>query len=1389
MQELSARANTEWKDFTDQHRSVREQALAVALGTGTHNVAAIVGVYGSGKSTLLFDVLREANVAGHLAIWDESAAFFKRILGPAQGKVRSEDFVRLTMAWVDRLRSGTELDLLREDLDQRGRKDVVAFLPASARPTARVVLLLDEMEQAHEMLRDGVLTDDGNPLRSLLDACGPNLAIIVAYAPESFHALGDADRGRHTTLRVPVLSASALASEFEVPRGAANFAWWASRGRARGAIQVMERVVRPHAKGQLSEPVGLLRDVLDDLPPVFGVPAVLHDHLDTSRLAALLCLSPVASPEFLGVRIDTRNQGTWSKEMEDRLVRTPSDDRRATLALLREVATVLEAMADDDGTAFIPIEEVPALVDLSIARAQETGSVTELGIGARDGLKTAIQASTPALLTRRLPFSISQLGDEVFPSPFTDPLLPLDGRQPTMERVVEAYTNVARSRHLLAEWERHRSFVFHDETAMENWLRSEEAEVLRGPVKALIIRPLGTAGPVALLCQEAGLLRFESASPFTATFLQSAIVSLDRLSGGAAVPDLDDLSGSSIANSRDLGRKIRWHLERLETVVRAMRPCQSGEFERAVGDVERHLLPFLLTRRLQKDSTGLLALVQVLETPTAVGAQLLAEVAAVFSSDRSLRKLTARSRYLAGAGVVVDDLLPSRGGSSRWVESGYSHLRGFVKKHADGSCLRLLARLLAPGAEEAMEVILRRKPPVGTELEPTAGVKSVGRLGRVAQRIDAIHVGLGELLDEAPDRLAHTMNLGETLNTAVKARPDADLLEQIIRRLEDVQEEWIRVLATWLICQFIEVVISVVGENESALREWEKAANRGRDVGARVEQLLTSLRDRGLSKLAGRVDAVRAHIRSCFEEPGTLLTGIEHLADRLAGYEQLAEELRHLKEVTAEQGMDCERLLGRYDPREDDPRKDAELVAEVSALLEGMTERIPAPRGDLRAWLVNLRDHLTKSRDERLRARLSEVLGDRIALRVRKIYEDHVMEVEDAWGVLSPGFQRGVQSALEASQHDSSGAIAAAITEAVQKQTMFAGRRASSQVEDLDNALETIAQDGDSELATIRRQLDARDDVLDWLNSQADLLAPSGVLLAVLSQGDSFSGAFEKATAFETEAQTLWEALRSARPQASALDIEDSLEPDQFLRALRATRDAADAERSKLLTKLNALNDTLRSLGYIPRARMAFGTIETINADVRAAEAEAARRLASREASLIARAAGLGVIVEPISNLDPSAHLGALQELDGVLSSVEGTSDELRRSGVNVPLEPPVSVNSASSVYTERLRVAEEEKEQVRSRLERLALRMRLFRIDATCAEAALASKSLHDLRLAEVAAESNLRDAVTAKEATLSKDALATWHQLLSHNIEDSILRELLSAGLLVPADPEGLE
>jgi hypothetical protein len=114
----------------------------------------------------------------------------------------------------------------------------------------------------------------------------------MAYAPESFHALGDADRGRMLRLPIPSLDATAIQKAYGLTRGEANFAWWASRGRARGIIKAVNEVIIPQRRGDFGGQWLGLAEALDGLPGVFGVPAVLRGSIPIGRLGELLDLVP-----------------------------------------------------------------------------------------------------------------------------------------------------------------------------------------------------------------------------------------------------------------------------------------------------------------------------------------------------------------------------------------------------------------------------------------------------------------------------------------------------------------------------------------------------------------------------------------------------------------------------------------------------------------------------------------------------------------------------------------------------------------------------------------------------------------------------------------------------------------------------------------------------------------------------------------------------------------------------------------------------------------------------------------------------------------------------------------------------------------------------------------
>ncbi len=206
MKTLAARVDAEWRAFTPLHEHTIARAREIAWGESGASAGAVVGVYGSGKSTLLLTLLREAPAHGTVTVWEEAAPLLERLLGDDE-RVLPQTFAERVIAFLGEVVGGADTALRARylaGLRARGQGEIADVVQAqleSATGTAkgarpRVLLLLDEVEQAHAILRRRVAVDDGQPMRALIDGTGAAFRLLLAYAPESFHSVGDADRGR-----------------------------------------------------------------------------------------------------------------------------------------------------------------------------------------------------------------------------------------------------------------------------------------------------------------------------------------------------------------------------------------------------------------------------------------------------------------------------------------------------------------------------------------------------------------------------------------------------------------------------------------------------------------------------------------------------------------------------------------------------------------------------------------------------------------------------------------------------------------------------------------------------------------------------------------------------------------------------------------------------------------------------------------------------------------------------------------------------------------------------------------------------------------------------------------------------------------------------------------
>lgn len=1020
---LSARADTEWIAYTPLAAHTLATARHVTFGADGPFAAAVVGVYGSGKSTLLFTLMREALAKGHLPVWEEAAAFVARLL-PDDEAVLPQQFVARVLTWLESVATDSaERAGYLTDLERRGRGDVAAKLRgAQSQDAATVVLLLDEVEQAHQLLQRRIATDDGQPLRALIDACGPQLRLILAYAPESYHTLGDADRGRLVTLPVPPMDVGAIQATYKLPRGHANFAWWASRGRTRGVDQVVHGVLEPWRRGLFEADLTALGDAIDALPGVFGVPALLRDGVDHRRLRELIDLRPQPSDLPVGGVVchlaDRRRLAdTIRRELARRL--GPLVDLEP---LANEVVAVLEAVADDDGRVYLTLDDFGAALRVAEARVIESGRVREpITRLVDEGARIFDSLGDLGPLPQRLAFSLRELADERFPSPFTDPFVPLgDGRVPAEVDLERAFRPLAAQPGPLLASVSGGFSVFADSASLARHVRAFAFNPSAEPLRALLIEAGQPLVAILEFAQFAGRLAVVEVGKFHATFLKCLALRARTLGLGS---DLDALVADSGAD-RQLGRKIGWHRDRLTVLVRDVRPRADGDWQAATAYIRQNESFRSTLARLDRDSPALLGLLLALRPLGPAERALCVRMATLLAEGSPLRRLAREANpggRLSGAAVVIDGLLPAAGRTPRWTEqstTGTRELGRVLERFAASADLRpQLAAWLYAEDRARLEVLLHYHagalPDVAREVD---ALDALRRLDETARRAAAVVADLQRCTGRRQAPLT-ALRLG-TFTDQVRAQ--AAPVDQLRQLAADVQElaatgtvAWLRALALWICGVIAARLLKGVEKEQAGLADWERIAASGADWGRRADEVQATLAAVGAHRCVDMLRHKRAQLANLLDSAATAARGLEEMRIAVGALAPLAEALEAARTAFRDRGIAIDEAVEAYLPEIDQAGAHRALLRRVPEILHELGGDVPRPAArTLMDYLELLRQHAETTRHNRLRLRLEDLLTVTLPGDLR-VHPDEVAAIEAAWAVLAQPTRQRLQAELQ----------------------------------------------------------------------------------------------------------------------------------------------------------------------------------------------------------------------------------------------------------------------------------------------------------------------------------------------------------------------------------------
>lgn len=1049
MKGLTARVDTPWIAFTPLAAHTLTTARNVAFGADGPYAAAVVGVYGSGKSTLLFAVLREALAHGLLPVWDEAAAFLERLL-PGSDPVLPQEFVARVGDWLDRLgHDSPERELYLSALERRGRGDVAAVLRVAA-PAANpgVVLLLDEVEQAHQILLKRIATDDGQPLRALIDACGPKLRLLLAYAPESYHALGDADRGRLVTLPVPSIDVAAIQSLFGLERGHANFAWWISRGRARGVEQAVRGVVEPLRAGLFDADLTALGDAVDALPGVFGVPALLREGLNHGRLRALTRLQP--EPVVVGtggvvIRLGDR------RGLADR-IRHELTRRLGTKVDLEpvanEVVSVLEATAGDDDCAYLTLDDFGAALRVAEARAVESGRLREpLERLVHEGARIFDALGEMGPLERRLPFSLQELCDERFPSPFTDPFLPLaDGRVPTEAELDRRFRELAANPGPLLVSETGGFSVFANAERLARHIESGALDTAAEPLRALLLDTSLGLPPIVELASFGGRLAIVDPGRFHATFLKCLALRAHTSSFGSRMDALIDDHRAD----RQLARKIAWHRDRVAVQVRDVRPRPDVTWQSAAGYIRQNETFRGTLARLDRESPALLGLLFALRQLGAAERAVCIRAAALLAEGSPLRRLAREANpggRLSGAAVVIDGLLPGGARAPRWTElpsQGARDLGQLLDRFAGQPSLRQrLATWLYPEDRVRLEALIQYHggalPDVTRELD---ALDALRRLDETSRRAAALVSDLERCTGRRQASLT-ALKLGNfTDQLRLQAGP-VELLRALAADVQALQEQavqvWVRALMLWVCGVIAARLLKGIEKEQAALADWERIATAGADLGRQADELQRALSAAGAHRCVELLRHRRAQLANLLDSAATAARGVENLRVVVVALGPLVASLEDACEALRERGISVDEALESYLPDLDESSTHLTLLRRVPEWLAELGQELPRPAGrGLVDYLEALRRHAETSRGTRLRMRLEDLLGATFDHELR-VNADEVDAIDRAWATLTEPNRDTVRASLQGAAVRGSDELQRWIVDSATKAEVLAG--------------------------------------------------------------------------------------------------------------------------------------------------------------------------------------------------------------------------------------------------------------------------------------------------------------------------------------------------------------
>lgn len=588
-----------WESLSEKHRELEDKLEVILKGySGTPNLNwphwanAVVGVFGSGKTQFLYHVFKKSLEGGFLPLYFFAEDLFGEIFVTEKENQTPGVLSEIAFGIVEDAKKAIakrDKAALEEILNPRKRRDLTEMINDLLEKFAsidvygaKIVVLVDELEQQYKSLQNEVRSDEQSPLRDWLER--KDCLKFVALAPAGIYEMGGADQTRCYRLIIPAVDVTYIRQKyFPHHTGKANACWWLSRGKPRHVFKAFEKLKDLHIGNM--EPGDIQLFVRDELDPIgqepSSVPPAILEGLEVNKWQYVLDLSSRdgESRRRYRIKVDTLDSALFA----ERLAKFFRLRREDAVLISYYFKMILKALCDDENYMYVNPKDLSELFALSVDLLLEyehasPGVKERLGEFMRLYQESKDQSLHAYLLDlwelvetpKGIILSIEEIR-RTFPFPVMNPIV--KGYVP--EKMKEKWEGNGLP---IWRWEEGNITIlfFASRRDFEEYAQTDEFRDLVLPQDrgVLYILPMGQVEkektPLLQWFERNGKLRGVAASPLLTDFLLSVSGEIEERTPGRLIETLSTLQEDK--SDPILSRKVRVYLESINQLVKSSIP-------------------------------------------------------------------------------------------------------------------------------------------------------------------------------------------------------------------------------------------------------------------------------------------------------------------------------------------------------------------------------------------------------------------------------------------------------------------------------------------------------------------------------------------------------------------------------------------------------------------------------------------------------------------------------------------------------------------------------------------------------------------------------------------------------------------------------------------------